>query len=100
MKILKGRRGETITEALVTILIVAIAAAMFATMVMVASNILRTATEETAKMYGELSIAETRTGGTEGTVKFTIGIETKTPAVQFYSEGEGALTSYAKAVGG
>ena len=101
---LRSRRGESLTETLCAILILALAATMFVVMARSAVNLSRKATEATAALYKELTTAETQSGtGGAGEVEVHIDVagmdlpivdvEVTAPVRVFGAEA--ALQSYA-----
>jgi len=98
MKKLLCRRGETLTEALVSILVIALSAALLATMITVAVSINRSASTAMESYYAQITAAEggnslitpttvtlTGTGGISGTV-----------TVQYYGRDTNSLAAYEK----
>ena len=98
---LASRRGETLAETLVTILLIAMASAMLAVMLTSAVRINNTADQATKALYEELTIAETGKGGGGGSVAVTIDRGTGkqvTVTIDVTVHGaEGALRAYGKA---
>ena len=68
MRKLLSRRGETITEVLVSVLIVALSSAMLAMMISTAVGINTRMRAETDALYTELTAAETGADGTSAVV--------------------------------
>ena len=98
-KKLLSRRGETIAEVLVAVLLIMIASAAFAAMVSSASTVNATAEAQDEKLYTAFSAAELQADetGTAGTVTVT-GVEPFD--VYYYSDSDGNLYSYALKTGG
>lgn len=97
MKKLRSRRGETLVESLVSILIIALSSAMFATMVTTAVNINLKTETATAEFYEEFAAAED-TNATPESATITlngIGISGSVQ-VDLYKADNGALASYRK----
>lgn len=92
MKKLLGSRGETITETLAAILIVAMSAVILATMTAASVRITRSANAASEKLYQQISAAESGDNQAKGTV--TVGGETV--EVMFYGDKDGVFTSYRK----
>ena len=97
MKKLRGKRGETLVETLVAILICVLSLTMMFTATAVAANLNSRAAEGDRQYATDMATAELRTAALpEGTV--TILAEGQTPAnipVRFYGSTGSAYTSYA-----
>lgn len=92
---LKSRRGETLVEAMASIVIAALSVAMLFTCVMAASQINRMAREADEAFYAGLTAAEGQTGtALPGTIKIAGGGRERTFSVSLYG-GEG-MYAYAK----
>ena len=73
MKKLLGSRGETMTETLAAILIVAMSAVILATMTAVSVRITRSANAASAELYTQISAAESDLLLDTGTAEITMG---------------------------
>ena len=93
MKKLKSRRGETLTETLVSVLIIAMAAALLATMVGVSTRLTARAGAEDEKFYRELSDAEAGAAAADGEIILTVDGAGRRLRVSV-AGGGGELTSY------
>ena len=92
---LLSRAGESFSEVLVAILIVAMAALLMASMVSASGSIDRAARMEDADFYEAISNVEEGTATTSpGTVTITDGTETVNIEVNTYSDSEDRLTAY------
>lgn len=92
---LRSRKGETLTETLVAVLLVGLASVVLASMIGAASRMGTQALERDAALYEEIIAAEARTGsGQDSGVTVKIGGTNKNFAVTYYG-GEGQLHSYA-----
>ncbi|MDO4516821.1 MAG: hypothetical protein Q4C76_06780 [Bacillota bacterium] len=90
---LASRRGETLTETLVAILVVALSSAILATMIGAASRMNKTAMEKDAQLYGAVTAAETKTTEvTEETPQVEVTVGSKT--VTFGTDGTGTIEYY------
>lgn len=91
---LRSRKGETLTETLVALLIVGLSSVVLASMIGAASRMGIQAAERDEELREEISAAETRTGsGQSGDVTVKIdGTDINFP-VSYYGE-EGKLHSY------
>lgn len=104
MKKLKSKRGETISEALVTVLIVALASALLVMMTTASIRIQTSAEEQFDSLYDELTIAETGAGTLQGSVTLneteaTGAYKGRIANYQTWISGDAdALQSYRKAV--
>ena len=94
-KKLLSRRGETIAEVLVAVLLIMLASAAFAAMVSSASKVNAKAEAQDEKLYAALTAAETKSNGTDGTVSVTGAGDF---SVSYYSDTDGTL--YAYGIGG
>lgn len=95
---LSARRGETLTETLVAILVISLSAAVLAAMIGAASRMNRLAIQQDEANYAAISAAETGSGtATNGKVTIKVnGISTEYD-VGFY--GGSGFVSYRKAGG-
>lgn len=95
---LTSRRGETLTETLVALLIVGLASGVLATIVGAASHMNKTAMDKDEVLYKAITAAETKTGtGTTGKVDITVDGNDVDPNgldVTFYSDESGTLYAY------
>ena len=99
MKKLKSKHGETLTETLVSILIIAMASALLATMVGVSARLTKRAEAADAQFYEELSAAEAGRGEDgDATITLTVGGSSGELPVVIYG-GSGELKSYRLAGG-
>lgn len=97
---LRSRRGETLTETLVGILLVGLASVVLASMVGASSRMSAQALKRDADLYEEIASAETRTGDSSGgRVTVWIGGSHQDFSVTYYGE-EGQLRSYGYEKGG
>lgn len=95
---LKSRRGETLTEVLVSMLIVVMSALMLATMVVSAASINKKANDAVEKVYEELAAAEAKAAVDSNgfvTVGFGGMASEITVNVDYYGGGN-ALTAYSR----
>jgi len=103
MRVLYGKLasggGETLAETVVSILIVALASVIFATMTMSASYLNAAAKTADAAYYDQLSAAETRTGAASGTARVSWSGAYQDFAVTI-TGADGELNSYGKTGGG
>ena len=91
---LRSRKGETLTETLVALLIVGLSSVVLASMIGAASRMGTQAAERDKAMYEEVAAAEARTGDSEdGSVTVTVGDTNQTIDVKYYG-GEDGLHSY------
>ena len=102
-KKLRSRRGETLSETLVAVLIVALSTVILATMTAASARLDRSADQVTAQFYDELTAAEACNDddGAPGSVRLSgalAGGNTDVP-VTFYGLEDG-LTAYRRAGGG
>ena len=102
-KKLLSRRGETIAEVLVAILLIMLASAAFAAMVSSASKVNAKAAAQDVKLYDALSAAEKKTASADATVSSSVTVEPSvgsnfTIGVTYYSDADGTL--YAYGIGG
>ena len=91
--------GETLVETLLSILITALACAVFASMTLASSHLNATAVTEDAALYAELTAAETQSGSISDTVTVSWGAYQQDFSV-LRSGSAGELMSYAYAGGG
>ncbi len=96
---LSSRRGETLVETLASILIVALAAAIFASMVLSATRLNIAAADADEAFYAELSAAETRAWTSTGTVSVSWSSASQNFSVTLVG-ADGELRSYTDAGGG
>lgn len=99
---LSGRRGETLTETLVAILLIALSAAALAGMTASSARVTGRAEKEVQGVYDELSTAER--GAPAGTLGKTVRIEggvggEESVTVYFSGDADG-LSAYGTEVGG
>ena len=95
---LRSRRGETLTEMLVSIVILGLSIAMMVTMIITSTHLAEQSTEKDKDYRDQLSAAEKQEGeGKSGTVKITttddstgVSIEVKV----FGEDADGSLKSY------
>lgn len=101
-KKLLSKRGTTITEVLVSILITALSAAMLAMMITTAVNMTKQANDASVKLFDELTVSELQDGTADfGKVYFSVeGSAVGNISVELFAKDDGALTSYKKAVSG
>ncbi len=95
MKKLLNKRGETLTESLIALLITVLSAAMFATMVTAAVNIGSKADAAVEEFYEELSAAEAGSIPESGTLE----VNDRDFTVEYYRRGDGLLTAYRSKAG-
>lgn len=97
---LRSRKGETLTETLVALLIVGLSSVVLASMIGAASRMGVQAKEQDEKLRDAVTAVETqpdeaKTGETDSKVQVTIG---SNPAedftVAYYSDADGTLYSY------
>lgn len=105
LKKLTSRRGETLTETLVALLIVGLASGVLATMVGAASHMNKTAMDKDEVLYKAVTTAETRPGtGTGGKVNVTVGGTAVEFGVSYHSDATGntpgTLYAYSYTKGG
>ena len=90
---LRTQKGETLTETLVGVLIVALASVVLASMIGAASRMSAGAAERDQVLYEEITAAERRTGGETGSVTVTVDETSQSVSVTYYG-AEGKLRSY------
>ena len=107
-KKLRSRRGETLVEALVSVLLVSIVSAALVVMVLSASQMNKAASQKDSELYNAISAAETNTvseglggpatednlAGETGTVTVTVGSSSVTKQVTFYGSKDETIFSY------
>ena len=92
---LRARRGETLVETLVAILLLALSAAMLAIMVGAAMRINRETALASAMLYREISIAEE--AGKTGSVPVTLAVADEKVLINAdYTGAAGELYTYAR----
>ena len=92
---LRSQKGETLTETLVGVLLVALASVVLAAMIGAACRMNIKAKVRDEALYAEITAAESRTGGETGSVTVKVdGTEEKSVQVKYYG-AEGKLRSYA-----
>ncbi len=90
---LKSKRGETIVETLVAILIVVLTSSFFLTAVIATEKINKTANSADNSFRAAQEQVEKRENKQDGTVTITVGNQSKTYDVEVYGDGE-ALQGY------
>lgn len=95
---LASRRGETLTETLVAVLMVALASVLLASMLSSASRMNAAAMEKDEALYDAVTAAETGGGsGETGTVRVTLGGAALPDFnVTYYSDAGGTLYAYGR----
>lgn len=97
---LRSRKGETLTETLVALLIVGLSSVVLASMIGAASRMGTQALERDKNLYEEITATETRPeSGQSGSVMVKIDGTNENFNVTYYG-GEGQLHSYAYKKGG
>lgn len=97
---LRARKGETLTETLVAVLLVGLASVVLASMVGAASRMSIRALERDGKLYAAVTAAETQPDSakveeTDSNVRVAIGNgPTEDFPVTYFSDGDGTLYSY------
>lgn len=97
---LRSRKGETLTETLVAILLVGLASVVLASMISAASRMGAQALEWDTALYEAVTAVETqpdeaKTEAANPTVQVTIGSEpAENFAVTYFSDEDGTLYSY------
>lgn len=93
---LSSRRGDTLVEVLVSILVAGLSVALLVGMVATGAKFNAMARAEDEALYQELSAAEGRTASLgQETLSLTVGGEKHNLTVEIYGTEEG-LTSYAR----
>lgn len=90
---LRSRKGETLTETLVAVLLVGLASVVLASMISAASHMSAQALERDKDLYEEITAAEAQSGGQDGSVIIKIDGSDKNFTVTYYG-GEDQLRSY------
>lgn len=96
-KKLRRRGGETLTETLCAVLIVALSSTILATMLAAASRMNASAIDQDRTYYSELNDAETRAAGVDGTVMVTGDADGRAFSVPYAVKVHGSgdtLTTY------
>ena len=95
-KKLSSRRGETLAETLVAVLIVSFASVLLASMLTSSSRLNKTAKENDEELYAAVTAAETQSGtGTDGTVTVSVAGESIEKNVLLYcSDPDAPVWSY------
>lgn len=88
------RCGETLTEALVAILIIAVISGAFAALIGASGRMNQKAKDQKKELYEQISKVEMRIGGEEGTIEFSAGSEVCPVAVIYYPSDDGAFYQY------
>lgn len=91
---LRSQKGETLTETLVGVLLVALASVVLASMIGAASRMNNRAKVRDEALYAEITAAESRTGGETGSVTVKVDGTGESVQVKYYG-AEGKLRSYA-----
>ena len=95
IKKLRSRRGETLLEVLISVLVVALSAVMLATMVAAATKVGIDAEAAMDKYYKQVSAAEGGSAGVTDNVKITYNGASKDITVSYYGSTDAdALTAY------
>ena len=95
---LASRRGETLTETLVAILVVALSSVILATMIGAASRMNKTAMEKDEQLYGAVTAAEAKPDSAktaDTTTNVNVTVDGK--SVIFGNSGAGSITYYVDA---
>jgi type II secretory pathway pseudopilin PulG len=85
---LKSKRGETIVETLVAILIVVLTSSFFLTAVIATAKINKTANSADNSFRAAQEQVEKQENKQDGTVTITVGNQSKTYDVEVYGDGE------------
>lgn len=93
MKKLRSSKGESLTETLAAVLVVALSATILATMTAASVKVTRAADEAARAVYAELDRVETGPASGAGSVTIRVGGKEETVAVARYG-GDGGLTGY------
>ena len=98
-KKLGSRKGETLIEALASVLIFTFASIILLSMISAAASINRTAKEADQALRSELFAAEAQEDGEgmEGSVEISVSGSNQPPtrvAVEYYGEGAGKLYTF------
>ena len=91
---LRSQKGETLTETLVGVLLVALASVGLAAMIGAACRMNIRAKVRDEALYAEITAAESRTGGETGSVTVKVDGTEECVQVKYYG-AEGKLRSYA-----
>lgn len=99
---LRSRKGETLTETLIAVLIVGLASVVLASMVTAASRMSAQAEERDDKLYAAVTAAEAQPDSAKveesdssPTVQVTVGDNsTVNFSVTYFSDEDGTLSSY------
>lgn len=97
---LRSRRGETLTEMLVSIVILGLSIAMMVTMIITSTHLAEQSTKKDKDYRDQLSAAEKQDGpGELGTVKITTNDDSTGVSIEvkvFGEDADGSLKSYKK----
>ena len=96
---LRSRKGETLTETLVAVLLVGLASVVLASMISAASRMGAQALERDTALYEEITVAEAQSSGQNGSVTVEIGGSSQNFNVTYFGE-EDQLHSYSYDKGG
>ena len=96
---LRSRKGETLTETLVAVLLVGLASVVLASMISAASRMGAQALERDTALYDEITVAEAQSSGQNGSVTVEIGGSSQNFNVTYFGE-EDQLHSYSYDKGG
>lgn len=97
---LRSRKGETLTETLVAVLLVGLASVVLASMISAASHMSAQALERDTALYNEITVAEAQSSGVQnGSVTVEIGGSSQNFNVAYFGE-EDQLHSYSYDKGG
>ena len=96
---LRSRKGETLTETLVAVLLVGLASVVLASMISAASHMSAQALERDTALYDEITVAEAQSSGQNGSVTVEIGGSSQNFNVTYFGE-EDQLHSYSYDKGG
>ena len=101
-KKLRSRRGETLAETLVALLIIGLASAALAAMIGAAVHMSTASIKRDNELRAAVTALETGTGTetTAGTVKVSVGGAEQDVTVIYESAGDGMLYAYHKGGGG
>lgn len=104
---LRSRKGETLSETLVAVLLVGLASVVLASMIGAASRMSARSLERDVKLYAAVTAAETKpddsaeTEKTDSKVRVNVGnAPAKEFTVTFFSDEDGTLYSYRYKKGG
>ena len=97
---LRSRKGETLTETLVAVLLVGLASVVLASMISAASHMSAQALERDTALYDEITVAEAQSSSQNGSVTVELGGSSSQNFNVTYFGEEDQLHSYSYDKGG